>query len=270
MPDIDCDFSVEGREKVIRYVTEKYGSDRVAQIVTFTTMASKAALRDVGRVLNVPLRETDRLAKLVPVFQGRSKSLQDAISEIAEFRGAYESGPQAGPDGRSYDVKRLVDVARSLEGVSRNVSTHAAGVVIAPEPLVRYAPLQFGPGKESVITQYDMKAVGEIGLLKMDFLGLQNLDIISTCQRLVKEQHGVELDFTGQGFDDAKTYELLSKADTQGVFQLDGSGMRRRRSRSSGRGRCRTSPPISRASRGVSRPGTCTSAWSRSCVTPTG
>jgi DNA polymerase-3 subunit alpha len=227
MPDIDCDFSVEGREKVIRYVTEKYGSDRVAQIITFTTMASKAALRDVGRVLNVPLRETDRLAKLVPVFQGRSKALEDAISEVAEFREAYESAAQTGPDGRSYDLKRLVDVARSLEGVSRNVSTHAAGVVIAPDPLVRYAPLQFGPGKESVITQYDMKAVGDIGLLKMDFLGLQNLDIIGTCQRLVKEQHGVELDFTNQGFDDPATYDLLSKADTQGVFQLDGSGMRR-------------------------------------------
>src|SRR5438094_952966 len=194
MPDIDCDFSVEGREKVIRYVTEKYGSDRVAQIVTFTTMASKAALRDVGRVLNVPLRETDRLAKLVPVFQGRSKSLANAISEVPEFREAYESGAQTGPDGRSYDLKRLVDVARSLEGVSRNVSTHAAGVVIAPEPLVRYAPLQFGPGKESVITQYDMKAVGEIGLLKMDFLGLQNLDIIATCLRLIRERRGIEID----------------------------------------------------------------------------
>jgi DNA polymerase III subunit alpha len=227
MPDIDCDFSVEGREKVIRYVSEKYGGNRVAQIITFTTMASKAALRDVGRVLNVPLRETDRLAKLVPVYQGRSKSLDDAVGEVPDFREAYESGPQTGPDGRAYDLKRLVDVARSLEGVSRNVSTHAAGVVIAPEPLVRYAPLQFGPGKESVITQYDMKAVGDIGLLKMDFLGLQNLDIISTCLRLIKEQHGVELDFSAMGMDDPKTYELLSNADTQGIFQFDGSGMRR-------------------------------------------
>ncbi|MBO0681814.1 MAG: DNA polymerase III subunit alpha [Candidatus Dormibacteraeota bacterium] len=227
MPDIDCDFSVEGREKVIRYVTEKYGGDRVAQIITFTTMASKAAIRDVGRVLNVPLRETDRLAKLVPVFQGRSKTLDDAIREVPDFREAYEAGPQTGPDGRAYDLKRLVDVARSLEGVSRNVSTHAAGVVIAPEPLVRHAPLQLGPGKDSVITQYDMKAVGDIGLLKMDFLGLQNLDIIDTCLRLVKEQHGVVIDFSAGGYDDPKTYELLAAADTQGVFQLDGAGMRR-------------------------------------------
>ena len=218
MPDIDCDFSVEGREKVIRYVSQKYGADRVAQIVTFTTMASKAAIRDVGRVLEVPLRDTDRLAKLVPVWQGRSKSLEDAIKEVPEFREAYQSND---------DQKRLIDVARALEGVSRNVSTHAAGVVIAPEPLVRYTPLQFGPKSDAVITQYDMKAVGDIGLLKIDFLGLQNLDIISTCLRLVKETRGIELDLEKLPFDDAKTYELLSAGDTHGVFQLEGAGMRR-------------------------------------------
>ena len=218
MPDIDCDFSVEGREKVIKYVSEKYGVDRVAQIITFTTMASKAAIRDVGRVLEVPLRDTDRLAKLVPVWQGRSKSLEDAIKEVPEFREAYQS---------SDEQKRLVDVARTLEGVSRNVSTHAAGVVIAPEPLVQYTPLQFGPGRESVITQYDMKAVGDIGLLKIDFLGLQNLDIIATCLRLVKERRDIELDLEKIPFDDAKTYELLAAADTHGVFQLEGAGMRR-------------------------------------------
>ncbi|TMD41805.1 MAG: DNA polymerase III subunit alpha [Chloroflexi bacterium] len=218
MPDIDCDFSVEGRERVIRYVSEKYGVDRVAQIITFTTMASKAAIRDVGRVLEVPLRDTDRLAKLVPVWQGRSKTLDDTIKEVAEFREAYESSEEA---------KRLVDVARTLEGVSRNVSTHAAGVVIAPEPLVHYTPLQLGPGRESVITQYDMKAVGDIGLLKIDFLGLQNLDIIATCMRLVKERTGVEIDLERIPFDDAKTYELISAGDTHGVFQLEGAGMRR-------------------------------------------
>src|SRR5438045_7947329 len=219
MPDIDCDFSVEGRERVIRYVSEKYGSDRVAQIITFTTMASKAAIRDVGRVLEVPLRDTDRLAKLVPVWQGRSKSLEDAIKEVPEFREAYES---------SEEQKRLVDVAKSLEGVSRNVSTHAAGVVIAPEPLVRYTPLQFGPKSEAVITQYDMKAVGDIGLLKIDFLGLQNLDIIATCLRLVKETRGLDLDLDKLPFDDAKTYALLSSGDTHGVFQLEGAGLRGR------------------------------------------
>src|SRR6266849_4119697 len=218
MPDIDCDFSVEGREKVIRYVSEKYGSDRVAQIITFKTMASKAAIRDVGRVLEVPLRDTDRLAKLVPVWQGRSKSLDDAMKEVPEFREAYESNE---------DQKRLIDVARALEGVSRNVSTHAGGVVIAPEPLVRYTPLQFGPGKEAVVTQYDMKAVGDIGLLKIDFLGLQNLDIIATCRRLVREHRGLDIDIESIPFDDAKTYELLSAGDTHGVFQLEGAGMRR-------------------------------------------
>jgi DNA polymerase-3 subunit alpha len=218
MPDIDCDFSVEGREKVIRYVSEKYGADRVAQIITFTTMASKAAIRDVGRVLEVPLRDTDRLAKLVPVWQGRSKTLEDTVKEVAEFREAYES---------SDETKRLVDVAKTLEGVSRNVSTHAAGVVIAPEPLVHYTPLQFGPGREAVITQYDMKAVGDIGLLKIDFLGLQNLDIIATCMRLIKEVRGIEIDLEHLPYDDPKTFELLSNADTHGVFQLESAGMRR-------------------------------------------
>jgi DNA polymerase-3 subunit alpha len=218
MPDIDCDFSVEGREKVIRYVSEKYGSDRVAQIITFTTMASKAAIRDVGRVLEVPLRDTDRLAKLVPVWQGRSKTLDDTLKEVPDFREAYESNEEQ---------KRLIDVARTLEGVSRNVSTHAAGVVIAPEPLVRYTPLQFGPGREAVVTQYDMKAVGDIGLLKIDFLGLQNLDIIATCLRLLKEHRGLEINIDQIPFDDAKTYALLSIGDTHGVFQLEGAGMRR-------------------------------------------
>ncbi len=235
MPDIDCDFSVEGRERVIRYVSEKYGSDRVAQIITFTTMASKAAVRDVGRVLDVPLKETDRLSKLIPVHQGRAKLLDDAIKEVPEFKDAYQSGPQTGPDGRNYDLKRLIDVARSLEGVSRNVSVHAAGVVIAPEPLVRFAPLQWGPrssgaGEDTqrqVITQYDMKAVGEIGLLKMDFLGLQNLDIISTCVELVERLRGIRIDLDRLGFDDSKTYELIAGADTHGVFQLEGAGMRR-------------------------------------------
>ncbi|HUZ88832.1 MAG TPA: DNA polymerase III subunit alpha [Candidatus Acidoferrales bacterium] len=222
MPDIDCDFSVEGREKVIRYVSQKYGADRVAQIITFTTMASKAAIRDVGRVLQVPLKETDRLSKLVPVHQGRSKPLAEAIKEVPEMRLAYESGPE---------ITRLIDVARSLEGVSRNVSTHAAGVVIAPQPLVNYVPLQYGPGRESVVTQYDMKAVGEIGLLKMDFLGLQNLDIISTALRLIEEQRGEHIDLNQiPTADDPRAlaaYELISAADTHGVFQLEGAGMRR-------------------------------------------
>src|SRR5204863_5000501 len=172
MPDIDCDFSVEGRERVIRYVSEKYGGDRVAQIITFTTMASKAAIRDVGRVLEVPLRDTDRLAKLVPVWQGRSKSLEDTLKEVSEFREAYESFEEQ---------KRLIDVARALEGVSRNVSTHAAGVVIAPEQLVRFTPLQLSPGRATVVTQYDMNAVADIGILMTGFRGLQYSDSTATC-----------------------------------------------------------------------------------------
>src|SRR4029077_1160510 len=148
----------------------------------------------------VPLRDTDRLAKLVPVWQGRAKALEDAIKEGPEFREAYESSDEA---------KRLVDVARALEGVSRNVSTHAAGVVIAPQPLVAYTPLQYGPGREAVITQYDMKAVGDIGVMKIDLLGLQNLDITATCMRLVKERQGIQIAPEPLPFDDAKTYELI-------------------------------------------------------------
>jgi DNA polymerase-3 subunit alpha len=235
MPDIDCDFSVEGRERVIRYVSEKYGADRVAQIITFTTMASKAALRDVGRVLEVPLKETDRLAKMVPVHQGRSKSLEDTIKEVHEFREAYEGPVQQGPDGKAYHLRRLIDVAQTLEGVSRNVSVHAAGVVIAPDRLEMFAPTQLGPRSagvaddqpRQVITQYDMKSVEQIGLLKMDFLGLQNLDIISTCLKLIRRHRGDDLDLLKLGFGDQKAYELIANADTHGVFQLEGSGMRR-------------------------------------------
>ncbi len=181
-------------------------------------MASKAAIRDVGRVLDVPLREADRLSKLVPVWQGRSKSLDDTLKEVTEFREAYEGNEQ---------LKKMIDVAKTLEGVSRNVSTHAAGVVIAPDALVNHAPLQYGPGRETVITQYDMKAVGEIGLLKMDFLGLQNLDIISTAVRLVAENRGVQIDLLTLGLENVKAYEVIAAADTHGVFQLDGAGMRR-------------------------------------------
>src|SRR5438270_8346393 len=140
------------------------------------------------------------------------------MKEVPDLREAYESNE---------DQKRLIDVARALENVSRNVSTHAAGVVIAPEPLVRYTPLQYGPKSEAVITQYDMKAVGDIGLLKIDFLGLQNLDIIATCLRLVRERRDIEVDLESVPFDDAKTYELISIGDTHGTFQLEGAGMRR-------------------------------------------
>src|SRR5258707_9982140 len=174
-------------------------------------MASKAAIRDVGRVLEVPLRDTDRLAKLVPVWQGRSKSLDDAMKEVSELREAYESNE---------DQKRLIDVARALENVSRNVSTHAAGVVIAPEPLVRYTPLQFGPKSDAVITQYDMKAVGDIGLLKIDFLGLQNLDIIATCLRLVRERRGIEIGPAAGPLEHIQKLELLSARGPHGAFPV--------------------------------------------------
>ena len=179
-------------------------------------MASKAAIRDVGRVLEVPLRETDRLAKLVPVYQGRSKSLDDAVKEVPEFKEAYQSGPE---------VKRLVDVARALEGVSRNVSTHAAGVVIGDQPLANLLPLKQDEDG-TIVTQYAMGPVGDLGLLKMDFLGLKTLTVIRNTCEMVKQTRGLEVPIENLPLDDGKTYDLLNKANTLGIFQLESGGMR--------------------------------------------
>ena len=217
MPDIDIDFSVEGREQVINYVTAKYGAERVAQIITFATMGSKASVRDVARVLGVPLKEADRLAKLVPVYQGRSVPLEQAIEQVSELREAMQQPDQA----------RLLKTAQSLEGVSRNVSTHAAGIVIGAEPLVNFTPLQMGPERQGVVTQYDMTAVQRVGLLKMDFLGLRNLDIISTALELVNRTRKLEIDISQIPLDDPATYDLIARGDTFGIFQLEGNGMRR-------------------------------------------
>ena len=219
MPDIDIDFSVEGRESVIRYVSEKYGADRVAQIGTFGTMAGKAAIRDVGRVLDVPIPEVDPIAKMVPVFQGKTKPLEVALREVPELKAAYNSDPR---------YKELIDTAMRLEGITRSVGTHAAGVVIAPEPLEHFVPLQRGTtDKSTIVTQYEMNAIQELGLLKMDFLGLRNLDIIDACIRLVEKTRGVKVDIETLPLDDPPTYELLQKGDTLGLFQLESPGMRR-------------------------------------------
>jgi len=218
MPDIDIDFSVEGREKVIRYVASKYGTDRVAQIITFNTLGSKAVIRDVGRVLDVPLKECDRIAKMIPVYQGRSLPLSVALETSPELREEYENSPT---------VQKLVNVAKSLEGIARNHGTHAAGIVISPEPLSKMVPLQLGTDNQTVITQYDMASLGKIGLLKMDFLGLRNLDIIATALKLHCERTGNLVDLESINLDDPLVYELISRGDTHGVFQLEGKGMRK-------------------------------------------
>jgi len=219
MPDIDIDFSVAGRESVIRYVSEKYGEGRVAQIGTFGTMAGKAAIRDVGRVLDLPIAEVDPIAKMVPVHQGKTVSLARALEQVSELRTTYNSDPR---------YKQLIDTAQRLEGITRSVGTHAAGVVIAPEPIVNYVPLQRGTtDKSTIVTQYEMTAIQELGLLKMDFLGLRNLDIVDSCIKLVKRHRDIDIDILKLPLDDQKTFDMLCQGDTLGIFQLESPGMRR-------------------------------------------
>jgi DNA polymerase-3 subunit alpha len=215
MPDIDVDFSDERRDEVIDYVVRKYGKEHVAQIITFGTMAAKAAVRDVGRVLNMPYHEVDRAAKLIPNQLG--VTIKDALRlspELKELCGKHE--PTA----------RLIELAMKVEGMPRHASTHAAGVVISREPLTDYVPLQEGT-ETAALTQYSMEHLEAVGLLKMDFLGLRYLSIIERTLKWIREKLGKTVDFQQISYDDPKTYELLSRGDTTGVFQLESSGMRR-------------------------------------------
>ncbi|MBN2982949.1 DNA polymerase III subunit alpha [Cohnella algarum] len=215
MPDIDIDFSDERRDEVIRYVAGKYGSDRVAQIITFGTLAARAAVRDVGRAMNVPYGEVDKAAKLIPPAPGMS--IERAMEISPEFRALSEAG------GRSAE---LVAMARRVEGMPRHASTHAAGVVISTEPLTDYVPLQ--EGTDGVpLTQYSMENLESVGLLKMDFLGLRTLSIIERTLGWIEEETGSKLDWSGISADDRETYELLGRGDTTGIFQLESAGMRR-------------------------------------------
>jgi len=217
MPDIDCDFDDRRRDRVLAYVQQKYGSERVAQIITFGTMAARAAIRDVGRVLDVPLSEVDRLAKLVP--QSIGITLAQALQQSRELREVYDNEPWA---------KQVIDNAQRLEGICRNASTHAAGVVIAPEPLDNIVPLQRSTSdRESIVTQFDMNGVQKIGLLKMDFLGLSNLTIIDEAVQFIKEKRGIDVDVDNLPLDDEATYALFGRADTHGVFQFEGAGAKK-------------------------------------------
>jgi len=227
MPDIDIDFSVRGRERVIRYVTEKYGRESVAQIVTFGKMAPRAATRDAARVLGFDYGTGDRVAKLIPEpVMGRSPSFEDCMRDGEDLRKAYDA---------ESDTRQIVDTARGLEGIVRNHSIHAAAVVIADRPLQEVVPLQLaedrGAAKDGersykIVTQYSMRPVEEIGLLKMDFLGLRNLDVIEDAVEIVGRSRGVELDVETLPLDDAATYEMLARGDSVGVFQLESEGMR--------------------------------------------
>lgn len=215
MPDIDIDFSDERRDEVIAYVADKYGKERVAQIITFGTMAAKAAVRDVGRVLNLPYQDVDRTAKLIPYQLGIT--LEEALKLSPELYRLSVQNPK---------VARLIELARRVEGMPRHASTHAAGVVISKEPLTRYVPLQAGT-EETPLTQFAMENLEAVGLLKMDFLGLRTLSIIERTQRWLKEETGQEVSFRQVPDNDPLTYEMLGHGDTTGVFQLESAGMRR-------------------------------------------
>ena len=210
LPDMDIDFSVAGRDRVINYVADKYGRDRVAQIITFSTMAARAAIRDAGRVLDIPYGVVDRFAKMVP--EGPGQTLEAALKPGAELRQAVDSDPVA---------KEIIDLAVPLEGLTRADSIHAAGVVIGAQPLIEVVPLQQKGADSEIVTQLNMGDVVELGLLKMDFLGLRNLDVIDKAVELVG---GVEIG--ALPLDDRTTYEMLARGDSTGVFQFESSGMR--------------------------------------------
>ncbi len=210
MPDMDIDFAVAGRERVINYVAEKYGRDRVAQIITFSTMMARAAVRDAGRVLEVPYGAVDKVAKLIP--EGPKVYLDDCLKRGAELRQAYDSDPL---------VREIVDLAKPLEGLVRADSIHAAGVVISDRPLTEIVPVQQKGPEQEVVTQLPMGDVEALGLLKMDFLGLRNLDVIEQAVQLIGD-----LDIDAIPLDDPKTYEMLRRGDAIGVFQFESSGMR--------------------------------------------
>ncbi len=215
LPDIDLDFADTRRDEVIHYVAEKYGQEKVAQIITFGTMAARAAVRDVGRVLNYSYSFCDQIAKMIPF----GFNLEQTLKQVAEFKELYESDERA---------NRLVELAQKLEGVARHASTHACGVVIAPEPLDNLVPLQHPTQNDgAIVTQYEMHSVEDLGLLKMDFLGLKNLTIIENTIKLVKKIRDQEIDIEEIPEDDKKTYRLLQRGETTSVFQLESSGMKK-------------------------------------------
>jgi DNA polymerase III subunit alpha len=219
MPDIDTDFCIERREEVIEYVTEKYGTDRVAQIITYNRMTSKAVLKDVARVLDIPYAESDKMAKMIPVSRGKPAKLKEMISDTSpapEFKAKYDTEPH---------VRRWLDMAIRIEGTNKSVGIHAAGVVISAQPLDEIVPLQRN-ADGAVFTQYYMEDIESLGLLKMDFLGLKNLTMIQKAVDLIKQTHGVEIDLDRLSLEDPKAYQLLAKGELEGIFQLESSGMR--------------------------------------------
>ena len=216
-PDVDADFADNQRDRVLKYVTEKYGQDRVAQICTFGTMLARGSIRDVGRALGHPYAFVDQISKQVPMGQqGMPMTLKRALKESPDLKNMYDN------DGR---IKQVIDTAMQIEGCARHVSVHAAGVVISPGPLTDYTPLQIDTREGKVITQYEMHAVEDAGLVKMDFLGIRNLSILGDAIKIVSKTKGVDVDIENIPVDDKTTFDLLAKGHTMGVFQLSGDGM---------------------------------------------
>lgn len=224
MPDIDLDFRDDRRVEMMEYATHKYGEDKVAQIITFGTLGARAAIRDVGRVMDIPLNEVDRVAKLIPNIPGKPVTIRQALDEVPDLKQVYDNTPY---------LKELIDTASQMEGVVRNAGTHAAGVVIADRPIVEYIPIHRPTGATSdenpvkIVTQFEMSILESLGLLKVDFLGLATLTIMARACDLIRQRHGVDLNLYNIPIDDPATYELLGRGETAGVFQVEGSGMRR-------------------------------------------
>lgn len=212
MPDIDIDFCYERRQEVIDYVTEKYGAARVSQIITFGTMKAKQAVRDVGRALSVSYAKTDQIAKAIPFDLGMT--IDKALNMSPELKTMYETDEE---------TRELIDMARAIEGMPRHASTHAAGVVISKAPIDEYVPLYLT--EKGPATQFTMTTIEELGLLKMDFLGLRNLTVIRDALEMIKQNHGITIDFAKMGYDDPAIYEMIAAGNTSGVFQLESSGM---------------------------------------------
>src|SRR6185437_1368324 len=225
MPDIDVDFDDRRRADVIRYVTEKYGDDKVAQIATFGTIKAKAAVKDSSRVLGYPFAMGDRITKAMPpAVMGKDIPLSGIFNpehpryaEAGEFRSLYESDA---------DVRKVVDTAKGIEGLIRQPGVHAAGVIISAEPITDYVPVMMRPADGVIITQFDYPTCESLGLIKMDFLGLRNLTIVDDAVRNIEQSTGTKIDLLKIPLDDKPTYELMSRGDTLGVFQLDGGPLR--------------------------------------------
>ena len=217
LPDIDMDYADNRRGEMIEYAKKKYGDDRVAQIGTFGTMMAKGSVKDVARALGFPYAIGDRLSNLIPMgSQGFPMTIERALEMVPEFKEAYTREPE---------TKRIIDLAKKLEGCVRHVSVHAAGVVIAPKPLYEFAPIQMDPKGGGIITQYDMHYIEDVGLPKFDFLGIRNLAILADAVRLVKELRGIDVDLDKMPLDDKRTFAMLAAGQTMGLFQLNGSGM---------------------------------------------